>query len=194
MAAELGTITYTSVSWTTGDVITEAKLDNMVANDQAYDSHQAQGLLLNNARSLAGKTTAAANKNLIKVNSSDEVEIGDTAVPNKVIGGAYQAAETYTPAGAGTATLDLSKSNRHVITMPAGNITIALSNTKVGQKFIVEIIQDSVGSRTVTWFSTIKWAGGSAPTLTTTANKKDTVGFVVTSVGNYDGYVIGQNV
>jgi hypothetical protein len=35
--------TYTSVTWTTGDTITEAKLDNMVANDQAVDSH-AQGV------------------------------------------------------------------------------------------------------------------------------------------------------
>lgn len=38
------TIAYASVTWTAGDTITEAKLDNMVANDQAYDSHAAQGL------------------------------------------------------------------------------------------------------------------------------------------------------
>lgn len=35
------------------------------------------------------------------------------------------------------------------------------------------VIQDSTGSRTVTWDSTYKWAGGVAPTLTTTANAKD---------------------
>ena len=33
-------ITYTDVSWTVGDYITEAKLDNMVANDRAVDSHE----------------------------------------------------------------------------------------------------------------------------------------------------------
>lgn len=32
-------LTYTSVTWTAGDIITEAKMDNMVANDQAVDSH-----------------------------------------------------------------------------------------------------------------------------------------------------------
>lgn len=100
---------------------------------------------------------------------------------------------TYSPAGGGTATLDLSAANRHVITMPAGNITIALSNETVNQPFLIEIIQDSVGSRTVTWFSTIRWVGGANPTLTTTANKKDTLGIIVTSSGNYDGYVVGQN-
>lgn len=31
-------VTYTSVTWTTGDTITEAKLDSMVANDRAVDA------------------------------------------------------------------------------------------------------------------------------------------------------------
>jgi len=102
--------------------------------------------------------------------------------------------KTYTPAAAGTATLDLSLGNEHQITMPAGNITIAISNATVGQKFIVSITQDSVGSRTVTWFTTIRWVDGSAPTLTTTASKRDTFGFIVTGSGTYDGFIVGQNI
>jgi hypothetical protein len=79
--------------------------------------------------------------------------------------------------------------------MPAGNITIAISNATAGQFFVVEILQDSVGSRTVTWFSTIKWTdGNTTPTLTTTASKKDTFAFRVTGVGTYDGYIAGQNI
>ena len=108
--------------------------------------------------------------------------------------GSYQTAQAYTPAGAATATLDLSKGNHHSITMPAGNITIALSNGTVGQKFIVEITQDAVGSRTVTWFTTIKWAGGSAPTLTTTASKRDTFGFIQSGAATYDAFTVGQNI
>lgn len=100
----------------------------------------------------------------------------------------------YSPSAAGTATLTLNTSNIHTITMPAGNITIALSNEAVGQCFMINILQDGTGSRTVTWFTTIKWAGGSAPTLTTTASKIDTLGFIVTSAGNYQGYVVGQNI
>lgn len=110
------------------------------------------------------------------------------------IDGSVQGYATYTPSAAGTATLDCAADNRHSITMPAGNITIALSNVTVGQIFIVEITQDSVGSRTVTWFSTIRWAGGSAPTLTTTANKRDSFGFICTGSGTYDGFVIGFNI
>lgn len=113
----------------------------------------------------------------------------------KVNSGTYASIQSYTPAGGGTATLDLSKGDIHHITMPAGNITIALSNSKAGQVFLVRILQDSVGSRTITWFTTIKWAGGSAPTLTTTASKVDTVAFEVTTAGSaYDGFVVGQNI
>jgi hypothetical protein len=102
--------------------------------------------------------------------------------------------ETYTPAAAGTATLDLALGNEHRITMPAGNITIAISNATNGQKFIISILQDGTGSRTVTWFTTIRWAGGSAPTLTTTASKRDIFGFIVTGTGTYDGCVVMENV
>jgi hypothetical protein len=105
----------------------------------------------------------------------------------------YNQIQTYTPAGGATATIDLSLSNVHHITMPAGNITIALTNGRVGQCFIIRILQDGGGSRTVTWFTTIKWAGGSAPTLTTTASKADTVGFEITGSSTYDGFVVGTN-
>lgn len=100
---------------------------------------------------------------------------------------------TLSPAIGATATLDLSLYNWFKIAMPAGNVTLALSNPTVGQPFVIEILQDGGGSRTVTWFTTIKWANGSAPTLTVTASKKDTFGFKCDSAGNYDGYIVGQN-
>lgn len=109
--------------------------------------------------------------------------------------GTYGDVTGYSPAGGGTATLTCQTSNIHQITMPAGNITIALSNDAVGQSLLIDIIQDSGGSRTVTWFSGIKWAGGSAPTLTTTGNKIDTIGIRVVTAGSaYYGYVVGANI
>lgn len=103
-------------------------------------------------------------------------------------------AQTYTPSAGGTATLDLSLANQHRITMPAGNITIALSNDTNSQIFTISITQDGTGSRTVTWFSTIKWATGTVPTLTTTANKRDQFIFIRTGSGTYDGFIVGQNI
>ena len=116
---------------------------------------------------------------------------GTETLTNKNI---VQKVTTYTPAGAATATLDVSVGAIHAITMPAGNITIAISNEAAGKCFLVEITQDDPGSRTVTWFTTIKWAGGSAPTLTTTADKRDVFGFRVTAADQYDGFIVGQNI
>lgn len=102
--------------------------------------------------------------------------------------------QTVSPNAGDTVTIDLSTGNLHTINMPDGNITLAISNGTAAQCFAIEIIQDTVGSRTVTWFDTIKWAGGVAPTLTTTANKKDMFSFVCTGTDAYDGFIVGQNI
>lgn len=87
-----------------------------------------------------------------------------------------------------------SSGNRFEVTLPSSTKTLAVSNMKRGQVFMLRIVQDGTGSRTVTWFSTIKWPGGSAPTLTTTANKADMFIFVCTSDNtNFDGFTVGQN-
>ena len=92
-----------------------------------------------------------------------------------------------------TVTFDLATNNKHQVTI-AGNRTLALSNTTNIPAFMINIKQDATGSRTVTWFSGITWAGGSAPTLTTTANKTDSFGFQQISAGVYLGFVIAQNI
>jgi len=91
-----------------------------------------------------------------------------------------------------TVTFDLSQGNLQKVTL-GGNRTLAVSNVSVGQCFIIKLIQDATGSRTVTWWSGISWAGGSAPTLTTTANKADVFGFVCTGTNTYDGFIVGTN-
>ncbi len=55
---------------------------------------------------------------------------------------------------------------------------ITLSNGINGKVYRLRLTQDSTGSRLVTWVTTIKWRGGSAPTLTTTINKSDWITFV----------------
>lgn len=91
-----------------------------------------------------------------------------------------------------TVTFDMSDGNYQKVTL-GGNRTLALSNVKTGQVFMLNLIQDGTGSRTVTWFSGISWSGGSAPTLTTTASKQDVFGFICTGAGAYLGFIVGQN-
>ncbi len=104
-----------------------------------------------------------------------------------------QTVVTYTPAGAGTTTINLASGNIHNITMPAATQTLAISNATTGQCFIVEI-NNVTSQGALTWFSTIRWANGVTPTLTVTNGKRDVFGFRVTGAGTYDGYVCGQNI
>lgn len=91
-----------------------------------------------------------------------------------------------------TITFDLNAGNVHTVTL-GGNRTLAISNGDIGQYFSIELTQDGTGTRTVTWFTTIRWIDGVAPTLTTTLNKRDTFVFRITGVNTYDGYIAGQN-
>jgi len=92
-----------------------------------------------------------------------------------------------------TITFDMSVNNVHNVVL-GGSRTLAVSNVYNGQRFMLRLTQDSGGSHTVTWFTTIKWAGGSPPTLTTTGSKADLFGFLCTGTGTYDGFVCGQNI
>ena len=105
---------------------------------------------------------------------------------------AIDSAGAYAPGGAGTTTIDVTAARINLVTMPAATQTLAISNAVVGRCFIIEIA-NVTSQGALTWFSTIKWAGGTAPTLTGVNGKKDSFGFRCTSTGNYDGYVIGQN-
>lgn len=100
--------------------------------------------------------------------------------------------QTATDQATVTFDLDSGANRKHKVTL-GGNRTLALSNVLVGQVFIIDLIQDGSGSRTVTWFSTIKWANGTEPTLSTGVGAVDSFGFICTSAGNYQGYTIGQN-
>jgi hypothetical protein len=75
-----------------------------------------------------------------------------------------------------------------------GNTTVAFSNDQNGQKFTLVFVQDGSGNRTITaWPGGIKWPAGTAPTLTTTANKADIFVLMKVSSGNYYGLTAGQN-
>lgn len=91
-----------------------------------------------------------------------------------------------------TITFDKNLGDYHRVIL-GGNRTLALSNMVAWDKIVIDLVQDGTGTRTVTWFTTIKWNGWTVPTLTTTINKIDTFGFICTTAGNYQGYIIWQN-
>ena len=87
-------------------------------------------------------------------------------------------------------TLDLTNGTVQIITL-TGNATITMPTATSGKSFIMYLKQDATGSRTVTW-STVKWAGGTAPTITSTASRQDILSFFADGT-NWFGVVVGQN-
>lgn len=97
------------------------------------------------------------------------------------IGGARKRYDT--GSGTGAQTLDFNSCQgpnvTRVFTFGAGNATLTFSNPPpAGSLVTVVLVQDGTGSRTVTWPATVKWSGGTAPTLTTTASKRDVFQFM----------------
>ena len=78
-----------------------------------------------------------------------------------------------------TITPDMDDSNNFTVTL-GGNRTLANpTNLTAGQSGSIFIVQDGTGSRTLAWGSYWDFAGGTAPTLTTTASAVDRVDYVV---------------
>lgn len=80
-----------------------------------------------------------------------------------------------------TITPDFSLGNNYSVTL-GGNRTLANpTNITAGQSGVIVITQDGTGSRTLAYGSYFKFAGGTAPTLTTTAAAVDVLAYYVES-------------
>lgn len=80
-----------------------------------------------------------------------------------------------------TITPDFATGNNYSVTL-AGNRTLANpTNLTAGQSGVIIVSQDGTGSRTLAFGNYWKFAGGAAPTLTTTASAVDVIAFFVDS-------------
>lgn len=96
----------------------------------------------------------------------------------------------YTANSSTAITLALTNGTVQIITL-TGNATITMPTATAGKSFILLLKQDGTGSRTVTW-STVKWPGGTTPTITSTASKQDIFSFFADGT-NWYGTTVGQN-
>jgi hypothetical protein len=84
-------------------------------------------------------------------------------------------------------TLALTNGTVQTVTM-TGNCTFTMPTATAGKSFILIAVQDGTGSRTAT-FTSVKFAGGVAPTLTTTATTgRDILTFVADGTNWYGTY------
>jgi len=85
--------------------------------------------------------------------------------------GGYFAEATLTDGA--TVTLNASTQQVSKLTLGGNRTLSAPTNGVTGQFISIAVIQDSTGSRTLTWNSAYVFTGGTAPTLTTTVSKAD---------------------
>jgi len=77
-----------------------------------------------------------------------------------------------------TTTVDWGAGNKATVTLTGNVGTMAFTNPAKVSNLLLKIVQDATGSRLVTaWDADVKWVGGVAPTLTTTANAIDVISF-----------------
>lgn len=96
-----------------------------------------------------------------------------------------ETANTVSQAGA-VLTLDLTTGNHFYTTLTADVTTVTISNpTATGNKcmLVLEITQDST-ARTITWPASVKWPGGTAPTITATSGAIDEIVLTTRDAGS----------
>lgn len=94
--------------------------------------------------------------------------------------------EEYDNGNSGTAqTIDWRRGNKQLSTL-TGNATFTFIDPDGPCNLMFRLLQDGTGSRTASWPSAVKWAGGTAPTLTTTASAMDIIAFYFDGT-NYHG-------
>ena len=165
---------------------------NSIDSDQYVDGsidnvHVAAGL---DAVKLADGTVTNAELQFINTLSSNaQTQINAKGVGDALLGTAQtftagQRGEITALTSATTVTIDMANSNNFSCTM-AHNITFANpSNDTAGQSGSIFLTQDGTGSRTASWGTDWDFAGGTAPTLTTTAAAVDRIDYVIKDATN----------
>ena len=87
-----------------------------------------------------------------------------------------------------TISWDVSQGSVATVTLGGNRTVAAPTNLKVGS-YILTVIQDGTGSRTLTWNAVFKWPAGVAPVLTTTGNRRDLFSFVCDGTNLYGSYL-----
>ncbi len=129
---------------------------------------------------------AANSENMLKLTANGSVELFENNTKTfetedsgvRVIG--HAGADVTALSDASTITVDFKTGTHFSVTL-GGNRTFDRNNTadSIGSSGSIFIIQDGTGSRTASFQSSYKFAGGTAPTLSTAANAVDRLDYIV---------------
>ena len=136
-----------------------------------------------------GTVTSTEFQYINTLSSNAQTQINAKGVGDALLGTAQtwtagQRGEITALTSATTVTIDMANSNNFSCTM-AHNIVFANpSNDTAGQSGSIFLTQDGTGSRTASWGTDWDFAGGTAPTLTTTAAAVDRIDYVILDATN----------
>jgi len=91
-----------------------------------------------------------------------------------------------TTATTGTVTLDCAADNPTFVLSLTGNVTLALSNEADGRRFTL-FVRGQASGYTITWWASIKWSGGAAPTIPTVSGRVLPISFIRLASGEWLG-------
>lgn len=110
-----------------------------------------------------------------------------------------ETAQEYTQAG-GNLQLDFGLGTYGYVTL-SQNVTSLTFNAENApavnrvSQMTLEIVQGTGGSKTITWPTSFKWAGGAAPVLSTTEGARDIVNFYTRDGGvTYFGFYLAKGI
>lgn len=157
----------------------------------AYNTNQLYGARIANANTSSTPTinfNGLGAKNIKKEGSinlrAGDMPAGHAAVfmydgTNMVLLNPADVVPPSTLVDGATITPDFTLNENFEVTL-AGNRTLANpTNMRVGKGGVIKITQDATGGRTLAYGSNWKFVGGTAPTLTATANAVDNLAYYV---------------
>jgi hypothetical protein len=171
------------------------------ANSEAY------ALQLNYTTTKDGPYLGSPAADVFSISTSGGTERMRIAANGMSIYNASIAENISTPAiSTGTLTLDFAASNFFNVTLNANITGFTFNNFPTASKFYNFIIEFKMDGtlRTIAWTTfknsaagnvTVLWPNGTAPTITSTLNKKDVYSFYTYDQGaTWIGMVLGQNI
>lgn len=171
----------------------------------AFTGTNAYGLFINNITGAATNYAIYTNTGLVRLGDvttigtdpggSEIFRVGGGArISGRLITTSSVEVRTTPAISANALTLDLSAANVFRVNRNANITTLTISNPVAsGTSHSFTLIMDSTGTFTVTWPASVRWAGGTAPTLSGNG-KTDIFTFVTTDGGtSWFGFAAGLN-
>ena len=196
-----GSVSLANVSITGGTASGNITLSNVTISSVATAITPAQGgtgltavgtsgnVLTSNGTAWISQAAGAATGNVTYGNATVSLggsssSIGNIAIANVTITNYVETLQAVGTVGS-SASLSLTTGTFLTATLTASTpCTFTMPSAVGGKSFILKLIQASSGMTTAT-FTSVKWPGGTAPTITATASAVDILSFVADGTNWY---------